>query len=174
MTTLTRLFLILAGLFVGLWLRAGDGALSDIGLPALALLALVLAVAGAPAAGTAEARARLENTCRNWLDAWQSMRAAPERDAPAAEATFAAASHALILVANDRVLKALQVAAAQDFSVSAVANLLLEMRRSVGRPSVMLRSVDLEHLLGGPPGRTPTAGRTSAPPARPHADSFLG
>jgi hypothetical protein len=174
MTTLSRLFLILAGLFVGLWLRGGDGALSEIGLPALALLALVLAVAGAPGSGTAEARARLEGTYRQWLDAWQRMRAAPERDVPAAAATFASASHALTLVANDRVLKALKAAAGQEFSVSAVANLVVEMRRSIGRPSVGLRSGDVEHLLIGLPGHAPTAGRTSAPTLRAHADSFLG
>lgn len=173
MTTMSRFFLILAGVFVGLWLRSGDGALSEIGLPALALLALILAVAGAPGAAGADAKMRMEDAYRQWLDAWQQQRTAPERERTAADRAFAAASHALTLAANDRVLKELQTAARQDFSVSAVANLLLEMRRSIGRPGLMLRSADLEHLLAAPTGNEPVARRTSSPGLSTHADSFL-
>jgi hypothetical protein len=173
MTTLSRFFLILAGLFVGLWLRGGDGALSEIGFPALALLALILAVAGAPSAGATHAKARLEDVYRQWLDAWQHRRTAADHEVAEAETAFASASHALALTANDRIIKALQTASQQDFSDSAVAALLVEMRRSIGRPSLTIRPADLERLFTTAPKGAPVGRRTSSPTLGAHADSFL-
>ena len=42
---LSKLFLVLAGLLAGMWLRDATGTLFGVGLPLLALLALILAVA---------------------------------------------------------------------------------------------------------------------------------
>jgi len=158
---LSKLFLILAGLFAGMWLRDANVTLSDAWLPWLALLAFVLAIVAPPRATEAGSAMRLEEACRHWLDAWQRLRTMPERERTGAEDAMASAAHAIALTANDRVLKSLQVARERDLSVAAVAQLLLDMRRNLRRAGLTIRPAHLGALLA------PRRRGTSAPAAAP-------
>lgn len=147
---LSRFFLILTGLLVGLWLRGGGDVVTQFGLPSLALLALLLAIAAAPGPVGSDTRIRLEASYRSWLEAWQRMRAAAGRERPEAEEELASATRALAVGAPDRVLRALLAAERNGFASHAVAQLVIEMRRSIGRPSLTLRPAELERLLDAP------------------------
>lgn len=164
---LSRFLLILAGLFTGLWLRGAEGFLAEIGLPSLALLALILAVAAGPRATVGERRVRLEAVFGDWLDAWSRARHARGEDALIADEGLRAASHRVMLTAPDRVVRSMQAAADAGYSPAAVAQLVMEMRRGTGRVSVTLRPEQLEQML-----RAEGSGRPddAAPERRPHAN----
>lgn len=164
---LSRFLLILAGLFVGLWLRGAEGFLTEIGLPSLALLALILAVVAAPRATVGESRQRLEAVFGDWLDAWHAWRSSGDATA---EAAFRSATHRVLLSAPDRVIRSLQAAERQNWAPGAVAELLVEMRRGTGRVTVTLRPEQVEELLGAgpasPSGLEETPARSTAPSLR--------
>ena len=146
---LSRAFLILAGLFIGLWLRGTTAAITEIGWPSLALLALLLAIAAAPRTTSSDVRSRLEEACRNWLDALHQLRTAnaPVRVDAAGEA-LRSAMHGIILLGNDRLVRLLHTAMKDNYSPATLTRVILEMRRSIGRPSITLRPAELEALLG--------------------------
>lgn len=170
---LSRIFLILAGLFAGLWLRDGSGTLFTLGFPALSLLALLFAVAATPPSLDRDARGRLEEAFRNWLDAWHRLRTAPDKDRFAVEQALTSAAHAILVTANDRVVKSLLAAMNQQSSPDAVAQLVLDMRRSLRRAGMSVRAEDLAALLT-PAGNAPANGRPAAPTRAPNPASFLG
>jgi hypothetical protein len=159
---LSRFFLILAGLFAGMWLRDASGTLFNLGFPALSLVSPLFAVAAAPTTIDRDARGRLEEAGRQWLDTWHRLRSAPDKDRVAAEQELTSAAHMIALTANDRVVKSLQSAMQQDLSPAAVAQLVLDMRRSLRRASVTLRPADLEALLA-PNHRGRNNGRSATP-----------
>lgn len=164
---ISRLFLITTGLLLGLWLRGGIPPLADIGLPALALLALVLAVAAAPRTHAGDAKARLEDAFQQWLDARDAVRAAPHDTSAAA--MMKSATNRLLVMANDRVIRSIRAASADSFSDAAVARVVIDMRRSLGRASVSLRPEQVETMLSAPAAQnadSPTA------PLRPRSASL--
>jgi hypothetical protein len=169
---LSNLFLILAGVLTGMWLRDANVALAYAWLPWLALLAFVLAVATQPHATEADSRVHLEEACHRWLDAWQRLGTVSERERAGAEEAMASAAHAIALTANDRVLKSLQVARERDLNVAAVAQLVLDMRRNLRRAGLTIRPAVLEALLAMPQRRVSSApaAATDVTPSR----SFLG
>lgn len=158
----SRFFLILAGLFAGMWLNNGSGTLLNVGFPALSLVSLLFAVAAAPTTIDTVARVRLEEACRQWLDAWHRLRSAPDKERAAAEQELKSAAHMIALTANDRVIKSLQAAMQQDLSPAAVAQLVLDMRRNLRRAGMTLRPADLEALLA-PSQRGRNNSRSTAP-----------
>ena len=162
---LSRFFLILAGLFAGLWLNDSSGTLFNIAFPALSLVALLFAVAAAPPSIDRDARARLEDAYRQWLDAWLALRGSSGQDRTAAESALASARHRIALMGSDRVVKSLQVAASKDLTPAAVADLLMDMRRSLRRAGVTVRPADLEALLA-PGNEAPAARAGRAAPQR--------
>ena len=163
----SRFFLILAGLFAGMWLSNGSGTVFNVGLPALFLVALLFAVAAAPTTIEGDAKQRLEEACRQWLDAWHRLRSAPDRERVAAEQELKSAAHMIALTANDRVVKSLQTAIQQDLSPAAVAQLVLDMRRNLRRAGITLRAADLETLLGSSPRGRNNGGSIAPETARP-------
>ena len=158
---LSRFLLILAGLFTGLWLRGADGFLAEIGLPALALLALILAVATGPRSSGGRSRERLEEQCGDWLDAWHRLRSIPGDGR--AEAMLRSATHRLLLSAPDRVIRSLRAAEQTGYEPDAVADLLVEMRRATGRVTVLLRREQIREMLDA----DPAAPEQTAPPTTP-------
>ncbi|SRR6266496_845047 len=165
---LSKLFLVLAGLLAGMWLRDATGTLFGVGLPLLALLALILAVA-ADRPARPDSMARMEEAFRQWLDAWSRLQIAPETERASAEQALASAAHMIVVTANDRVVKSLQAATERELSAAAVAQLVLDMRRNLRRAGLTLRPADVEVFLA--PRRRGTT-RAGAPGAASPA-SFL-
>jgi len=168
----SRILLVLAGVFAGMWVRDGRTTLFDLGVPWLALLALLLAIAAEPRVVDVQAKARLEQAYRDWLDAWRRSRtAAPERERALSE-DLESATHMIALTANERIVKSLQHAREQDLSAPAVAQLVLDMRRSLRTGGVMLKTADLEAFLA--PAAKPVATRHGSPAPASVPASFLG
>ena len=166
---LPRFFLVFAGVFTGMWVRDTTGALFGMGLPLLALLAIILAVAGDRPPRT-DSTSRLEDAFRQWLDAWHQLRTRPETERAGVERDLASAAHMIVVAANDRVVKSLETATQQELSTAAVAHLVLDMRRNLRRAGLTVRLADLEAVLA--PRRRGTTNRTAAPEAASPA-SFL-
>ncbi len=147
----SRILLILSGVFAGMWLHDGSTTLFELGVPWLALLALLLAVAAEPRRVDAHANARLEQGYRDWLDAWHRWRSSPDRERAIAEEALESATHMLTLVANERIVRSLQAARAQALTAGAVAQLVIDMRRTLRSGGVLLTPADLEALLSPVP-----------------------
>jgi hypothetical protein len=168
---MSRTLLILAALAVGLWLRGGTDVIAGAGLPVLALLALVLAIVAAPPARASDARARLEDLYRAWLDAAQRVRTAPHQ--PEAAAALHAASHGILVLAGDRVVRAVQEATRSGLTPETLAAAVIEMRRSTGRPSVTLRADELATFLDSAGAGTTGVAADRQPDSWPAPASWL-
>jgi hypothetical protein len=168
---LSRVLLVVAGVFGGLWLQPTSVGLNAEWLPWLALLTLALATFAAPRPVGGDDRARTEESYRHWLDAWLRLRLAQDHERPAAQRALSAAGNAVLLAAPDRVIKSMQAATNDDLAPAAVARLVLDMRRSLRRAGLSVRSEDLEGLLE--PRRRVTAEPQSVAPTTAVAASFL-
>lgn len=163
---LSRLFLILAGLFLGLWLRGSTAAITEIGWPTLALFALVLSIAAAPRSASTDVKARLEEACREWLNALHELRGSttPMR-ADAAHDALRSAATGIMLLGNDRLIRLMHATMKDQYSGATLTRMILEMRRSIGRPSITLKAAEIEALLGelGAQPQQPPPSRWSEP-----------
>ena len=148
---LSHFFLILAGLFAGLWLRDPNGSFYDVGFPVLALVSLLFAFATAPPSIDRDAKGRLADAFRQWLDAWYRLRTTSERELPAVEEALRQATQTIAINANSIVVKSLRRAMEQELSPAAVAQLTLDVRRNLRSGGVTLRVGDLEPLVAPPP-----------------------
>jgi hypothetical protein len=152
---LSRGFLLLAGIFTGLWLRDPNGTLYDVGFPALALVSLLVAFATTPPSIDRDVRNRVADAFGQWLDAWYRLRTASESERPAVEDALRIATQRITIDASEVVLRSLRRAAEQELSTAAVAQLTLDVRRNLRSGGVTLRASDVESLVAREP--TPTA-----------------
>jgi hypothetical protein len=166
----SRIFLILAGLFTGMWIQNAAATAGGFTYPALAFVALMLALASAGPSLYKDPTGRLEEAYRNWLDAWHQLQTGQDKDRFAAEQALTSAAHAIVVGANDRVVRSL-LAAMNQSTPESVAQLVLDMRRSLRRAGMSLTAEHLRALL------SPTPAATNGRPVVPRAASpasFLG
>lgn len=164
MNVVSRFLVIAAGLVAAIWLRGGADLVSEVGLPFLALLAAVLAIIVATGDRRTDARTGLVDAYGSWLNAWQAARSLSVAKFSSENEELAAATRSLALLAPDRIVKALLAAERSGFATGAVAHLIIEMRRSLGHPSLTLRPAELERLLGEPAGSAPATEPTRPEP----------
>jgi len=178
---LSTIFLILSGLFAGMWIRDGSTTILGLGVPWMALLSLALAAAAQPRATDAATRARLEAVYRTWMEAFRQWAPARQRGGEACDRLIAA-TDGLLLVADYRVVRALRAAMTAGFDATSVATMMLEMRRSLRSGAVLLRATDIQTMVEpaehrARPGSSATSSGNGAPGGeaseRRHA-SFLG
>ena len=148
---------------------------ASIGALALAVLCAAWGRASPSDAFHAENQRR-EDLYRYWLDAWRAER---RGGTPAAAEELETANRLLALSAADRVVRAVEKAFADDLSAAAAGRVVLEMRRSLGLPSLTLQPQQIERLIA--PRRAADASVSAAPasvqpPSRPQSApaSFLG
>ena len=164
---MTRFLLLLSGLMAGLWLRPLDLAASPDVMLLLAVGALLAALVTTPRGDADDRHVRAEEAYRGWLDAWRHMHTASDADRADAVAALAAAGDRVLLLASDRVVRALRAASDARFATPVVAQLVLDMRRGLRRAGMSVRSADLEALLASPTD----SGRALEDRLRVHRDS---